>query len=329
MNSIAVLVYVRQSGSTVSELQRLGAGWKDDLRPPEHGYLSFARGLAQLKYGAFKSSRRGYISLDLFGSGQHEVAIKQNIYRNPGCDKAVLLPPKEQLDKFIVELNVGHWAKALMALVVWFIQKSDKSLGTKPPFKVPRMQYLDMAIAISPKPDDPTKSQSVFLVEPYLNEASEGMFRKFMTNSSATPLEMDNDEDNHCGAYLAFAQHVQYVETHGLVFVADFQGSVSTYPSINMRVLTLLLICRWKHATYRSSDHHLTVFSPNPIQSIHAFSSLIYFIVASPVLSAIWERICSATETSAPSTKRFLKNISARGTSFASGISPVHWRKLR
>lgn len=221
MQSIAVSIYSQGSGSTVDKLQPIGSKWKSDLKGPVHGSISFIRGAGKVQFGSFKSARHGFISFNLFGEGR-DVAVKQNISRGVGAEKPCLLPP-QQLEKFIVELNVGEWAKALMSLVDDFMSRHDKVSGMKPSFLMPKMQFVGMALAVGSKSLDLSKAQPVFLLEPWLDEKEQGPFRKWMDNSSATPLEMGNGDDNMHAAYLAFAQHVQFVETHDLVFVADFQ----------------------------------------------------------------------------------------------------------
>ncbi|KAI6115137.1 hypothetical protein EDD16DRAFT_1551096 [Pisolithus croceorrhizus] len=53
----------------------------------------------------------------------------------------------------------------------------------------------------------------------------DGVFTKFIHNVDCSPL-LNPDEDGYDTAeFLCFTQHVQYVKTKGLAYIADYQGS--------------------------------------------------------------------------------------------------------
>ena len=53
-----------------------------------------------------------------------------------------------------------------------------------------------------------------------------GEFMKFIHNVSCAPLLEPDEENYDLAEFLVFTQHVQYVKTKGLAYIADYQGSM-------------------------------------------------------------------------------------------------------
>lgn len=167
------------------------------------------------------------LSVDIFGTGGRRcVAVKQNFVTHSANHRPILLDVDEQVTKVWTEVNMVKWASALMRVVELFVDEKDKAFGKKPPFAIPFMRYVDMSLAVATeKPTDKKTRRFACLLEPWLDEETEGPFRKYMGNGSAVPCEMTSEADVHRSLYLSFSQHVQYIKTNGLLFLADFQGS--------------------------------------------------------------------------------------------------------
>ncbi|KAG1847777.1 hypothetical protein C8R48DRAFT_779120 [Suillus tomentosus] len=122
-----------------------------------------------------------------------------------------------------------------------------------PPFEIPRVHFVDAGVALgygqrnaSSKPGDKsnTKAGAVsavfFLKEPILFDDKE-KFTKFIHNMDCV-LSLDEDEYGYdLAVFLVFMQHLQYVQTEGLAFISDYQGSLTlltdpqilTHPSMS------------------------------------------------------------------------------------------------
>ncbi|KAJ7842228.1 alpha-kinase family-domain-containing protein [Mycena olivaceomarginata] len=98
-----------------------------------------------------------------------------------------------------------------------------------PPFAIPQLVFVDAALAMIPGPD-----KDLYLLEQCIAENSEGKFRKYINNRAAIPTLFENKDDKECAEFLAFSQHYQYLKTHKMLFVSDYQGrnSLLTDPQI-------------------------------------------------------------------------------------------------
>ncbi|KAL0960437.1 hypothetical protein HGRIS_005480 [Hohenbuehelia grisea] len=194
------------------------------------------------KKGAFKVAVRGHTTEPLF-SCHHEaptkpftVCAKQAFYTkfsevakdDGGVQRVkqdIVFGQIRQSQILLMEVICLVWASALQTLVTSFISfalKSRKSEAhaQQPPF--PTMRFVEAAIAVERVPAG--EDARVFLLEEFI-EASE--FKKYLNNSSPDPTRFTNPDLRNRGAFLSFAQHVQYIETGGKLFVADYQGGIS------------------------------------------------------------------------------------------------------
>ncbi|KAH9476800.1 hypothetical protein JR316_0010715 [Psilocybe cubensis] len=197
----------------------------DELQNPQH----FAPMNATISYdpsaipfkGAFKLARVGYTSTPFLGSRLSNtcICIKQIFGGiDPVTDKPIVYEGQTQAKKVSIELNCLGWASALMELVY----QKKRTRGV-PPFTIPVMRYVNSGLAISK-----TNNANVYLLEEYIESKSptgDAWFVKYLNNSSAHPVYFANPEQNEWSQFLSFAQHIQYIETKGLAFVSDFQGT--------------------------------------------------------------------------------------------------------
>ncbi|KAG2366680.1 hypothetical protein BDR07DRAFT_1273968 [Suillus spraguei] len=92
-----------------------------------------------------------------------------------------------------------------------------------PPFNIPNICFVHVALASI---DDAGVTRT-YLVEEFIDEATEGKFTKYISNDSPSPLPNLNTKSSEISRYLSFAQHVQYIKTKKLTYVADFQGGTT------------------------------------------------------------------------------------------------------
>lgn len=130
----------------------------------------------------------------------------------------------KQIKDCILEGNTLRFTAALLALGEAAIERAKKS-GNKPPSELPYLPpvvYSGIAIDMNERSQEEEEGggSQVNLVEELLSK-----FRKFLpTQVSEAPLDL-TDEDYNLAQLFSALQHVQYVETHGLAFVSDFQGN--------------------------------------------------------------------------------------------------------
>jgi hypothetical protein len=79
--------------------------------------------------------------------------------------------------------------------------------------------FVDAVLAMIPGPD-----KDLYLLEQCIAENSEGMFRKYINNCAAILTLFENNNDKERAELLAFSQHYQYLKTHKMLFVSDYQG---------------------------------------------------------------------------------------------------------
>ena len=143
---------------------------------------------------------------------------------------------RQELEKLFREANVLYWARSLMKMTYSFIDHAVIASPTPPPFKIPRLRFVEAGLALAytqaPEPTlsvlaSPSRS-STRMTGAYLLEEKiicDSDFTKFVHNSDCAPL-LDRDEDGYdIAEFLCFTQHVQYVKTKGLVYIADYQGA--------------------------------------------------------------------------------------------------------
>ncbi|PPR08009.1 hypothetical protein CVT24_003760, partial [Panaeolus cyanescens] len=68
-----------------------------------------------------------------------------------------------------------------------------------------------------------SSNQAAYLLEEVISD--DVPFIKYIHNGKAVPVPKENEEDYEVAVFLCFIQHVQYVATHGQVFISDFQGA--------------------------------------------------------------------------------------------------------
>jgi hypothetical protein len=199
--------------------------------------------------GAFKTAHPEWLTLSpivpssLGSWSQHPVVVKRPFSRAPSTQataatatlKIVQYSSADELKHVLKESKVMYWAKSLLDYTYNYI---DHHIGISPtplPFEIPHVCFVDAGVALgygqrnaSSKPGDKSKAgvvSAVFLLEePILFDDNEE-FTKFIHNMDCV-LSLDEDEYGYYLAiFLAFTQHLQYVQTEGLVFISDYQGT--------------------------------------------------------------------------------------------------------
>lgn len=126
-----------------------------------------------------------------------------------------------------------YWAKSLLDYTYDYINHHISMSPTPPPFQIPRVHFVDAGVALGfsqcntcPKSAD-TKAGSVlavYLLEERILFNDNEVFTKFIHNMDCVP-SLDEDEYGYdLAIFLAFMQHLQYVQTEGLAFISDYQG---------------------------------------------------------------------------------------------------------
>jgi hypothetical protein len=142
----------------------------------------------------------------------------------------------DELKHVLKESIVMYWAKSLLNYTYDYIDHHISTSPTPPPFDIPRVRFVDAGVALgygqrsaSSKPGDKSNTKAgtvsaVYLLEERIVFDDNQEFTKFIHNMDYVP-SLDEDQYGYdLAVFLAFTQHIQYVQTEGLAFVSDYQG---------------------------------------------------------------------------------------------------------
>ena len=199
--------------------------------------------------GGFKTAQTGLLMLTPpttsgLGSKPHqEVVVKRPFFSPAGAvtsSSAEKLPANRRIARFALldelaklhrEANTLYWSQALLKMTYEFIDHAIDQADGPPPFKIPRLRFVDAGLALAhsaPRPTVKGKVPSGTLCGAYLlEEKIEGgsaAFTKFIHNMDCGPTLEEYEEGYDVAEFLAFTQHVQYIQTSKLVFISNYQG---------------------------------------------------------------------------------------------------------
>ncbi|KAJ7196326.1 hypothetical protein C8J57DRAFT_1644167 [Mycena rebaudengoi] len=180
--------------------------------------------------GTFKTAHSGHLSLI------HLPKRVKCLYRarNKAADttgpiKVSRYTTTDEHRRLLDEANLLYWADALMSFTYSFIDKTLAELPGPPPFIIPRLRFVDAAVAVSHEPLSGNNIANIssirrtYLLEEFIDTKTAGPYVKFVHNGSATPLLDEDDDLYRIAQFLCFTQHVQYQKTDQTVFISDLQ----------------------------------------------------------------------------------------------------------
>ncbi|KAF6760780.1 MHCK/EF2 kinase, partial [Ephemerocybe angulata] len=131
------------------------------------------------------------------------------------------LPVQEELLHIINECNLMYWCSTIMRCAYQFISAKVEEKG-EPPFEIPNLRFLSMA-----KLQKGESISPMITLGYMLEEMIHGDFVKYIHNGHPVPCTEPplSDEEYKIAEFLCFTQHVQYLQTKGLAFISDYQGS--------------------------------------------------------------------------------------------------------
>ncbi|KAG1864857.1 hypothetical protein F4604DRAFT_1928669 [Suillus subluteus] len=219
--------------------------------------------------GAFKTAHPGWLTLSpVVSSGlgsrtQHPVVVKRPFFRAPiqavaatatASLKITRYSSADELKNVLKESKVMYWAKSLLDYTYNYIDHHISTSSIPPPFDIPRVRFVDAGVALGYGQRTATAStgskpgakpggtvSAIYLLEERIMFGDNEEFTKFIHNMDCVP-SLDADEYGYdLAVFLAFMQHIQYVQTEGLAFISDYQGSLTlltdpqilTHPSIS------------------------------------------------------------------------------------------------
>ncbi|KAF8125215.1 hypothetical protein K438DRAFT_1648841, partial [Mycena galopus ATCC 62051] len=181
------------------------------------------------KLGAFKMASFGVATPTIFGTNPN-VCAKQSYYATQGLviagspDPPVIRNIAHDAKVLSMELRCLGWARVLLIIVYDFVRRFIRDNRRQPPFAIPKMAFVQGALAVIPGNDG--TDRDLYLLEECIGP-DEGTFRKYINNRAATATTFDNVADTERAQFLEFSQHCQYIKTHKMVFVSDYQGKCS------------------------------------------------------------------------------------------------------
>ncbi|KAG1767515.1 hypothetical protein EDD22DRAFT_844472 [Suillus occidentalis] len=125
-----------------------------------------------------------------------------------------------------------YWAKSLLNYTYDYIDHHISTSPTPPPFEIPHH-------SASSKPGDKSNTKAgtvsaVYLLEERIVFDNNQEFIKFIHNMDYVPSLNEDQYGYDLAVFLVFTQHIQYVQTEGLAFVADYQDpQILTHLSVN------------------------------------------------------------------------------------------------
>ncbi|KAG1738720.1 hypothetical protein EDB19DRAFT_1636187, partial [Suillus lakei] len=123
------------------------------------------------------------------------------------------------------ESIVMYWVKSLLNYTYDYIDQHISTSPTPLPFEIPRVRFVDAGVALGY--GQHRTVSAVYLLEERILFDDNQEFTKFIHNMDYVP-SLDEDQYGYdLPIFLAFTQHIQYVQTEGLVFVSDYQGSLT------------------------------------------------------------------------------------------------------
>ncbi len=124
-----------------------------------------------------------------------------------------------EMSKIWMEAICLQWGAAALNLVYHFIQREIDLRGA-PAFHIPDFRFVRTMMVVC----HGETQIKVFLIEEMIDRMTEGPFLKYISNVVPRPSEKLQDNNLERAEFLCFAQHVQWVKTHGEMFTSDFQG---------------------------------------------------------------------------------------------------------
>jgi hypothetical protein len=212
---------------------------------------------SMLGAGGFKTAHPGWLSLvPLTKSGLgsiagQTVAVKRPFHKVfPSVESPLYKIGRyslaDEIPKLFREANVLYWSNSLLQLTYAFIDRCIASSTESPPFKIPRVRFVDAGLALSYSQRGskaPAKAGSkagsscaAYLVEELI-EGGHDEFVKFIHNMDSNPLLDYNDYRYEVALFFAFTQHVQYIKTGGLAFISDYQGDFSPFCGLDILLI--------------------------------------------------------------------------------------------
>lgn len=211
-----------------------------------------------LGVGGFKTAHVAHLLLQpiapvgLGSVPRHRIVLKRPYHGGESTDnklyKRYVLA--QELPILFREANVLYWAKALLKMTYEHIDRAIRHATdlSIPEWiaDIPRLHFVEAGLALayaSTSKGTSTASTGsvtgVYLLEEKI-ECGDAKFTKFIHNVQySSRLKPDND-GFHIAEFLVFTQHVQYVQTDGLAYISDYQGSntlltdpqILTHPSV-------------------------------------------------------------------------------------------------
>jgi hypothetical protein len=135
----------------------------------------------------------------------------------------------EVIKECTLEANTMRVSSALMQLGYGAIRRAQAT-NAPPPHPIPTLPRIAYAGIVIDELN--ASSGPIYLVEELVSN-----FRKFLpTQLSEPPIDLKSKEAYALAELFCAIQHVQFVETHGLAFVADFQGNESVLSDLKVMV---------------------------------------------------------------------------------------------
>ncbi|KAF7358149.1 hypothetical protein MVEN_00863000 [Mycena venus] len=225
MKMITAAVYPMKPLNTLLDLASTDSHWKTYCGNASSVSIMLTTDPKEQKVGAFKMASFGVATPPIFGNDPN-VCAKQSYYESKGLRIAgtdavpiqnVAHDVGRQAKVLTMELRCLTWARVLLLIIYDFIRRFTRDHG-QPPFEIPQLAFVQAALAMIPGAD-----QDLYLLEECIG-ANEGKFRKYINNRAAIPTVFNNVADDERAKFLCFTQHYQYLKTHKMVFVSDYQG---------------------------------------------------------------------------------------------------------
>ncbi|KAG1830675.1 hypothetical protein F4604DRAFT_1695416 [Suillus subluteus] len=226
----------------------------DILKTPQ--YRSFELNISDSSIGQLTIDvpLRSMIGIGAFKTAHPGAPIQAVAATATASLKITCYSSADELKNVLKESKVMYWAKSLLDYTYNYIDHHISTSSIPPPFDIPRVRFIDAGVALGYGQHTATTStgskpgakpggtvSAVYLLEEHITFGDNEEFTKFIHNMDCVP-SLDADEYGYdLAVFLTFTQHIQYVQTEGLAFISDYQGSLTlltdpqilTHPSVS------------------------------------------------------------------------------------------------
>ncbi|THU77392.1 hypothetical protein K435DRAFT_812496 [Dendrothele bispora CBS 962.96] len=123
-----------------------------------------------------------------------------------------------------------RWKRVCAECKVIYDARAAATTRRPPQISIPRLRFVEAGV-FAQLSSDPKHLKSsaagakrTYIIEEKIQVPPHAEFTKYVHNGNPVPNVPPNDPEYNTALFLCAVQHLQYIKTHGLAYVSDFQG---------------------------------------------------------------------------------------------------------